>query len=194
MTIAMVFSLSTTPSVFTMLSPKFRPSFPSISITNPKIFRLDLCRAAKQQSGPVKKLPANKRKRKKVGGGGGSDESRGLSLEDVEIADDGDGFGADAGMNEDGRPLQRYQPLPLPKPPAGFVVDEQGRVVMVSNKRIATIVDSTSNFPLECIIRRVFKSPCGDECMLLCPVDTPVQILKSTNIEGWSAVCLLLHF
>lgn len=33
-----------------------------------------------------------------------------------------------------------YSALPLPKPPAGFVLDEQGRVVMASNKRIATIV------------------------------------------------------
>lgn len=83
---------------------------------------------------------------------------------------------------------QSYQPLPLPKPPAGFVLDNQGRVLMASSKRIATIVDSTNNFPLECVIRRVFRSSGGDECMLLCPVDTPVQILKSKNIDGWSAV------
>ncbi|XP_022750890.1 uncharacterized protein LOC111299737 isoform X4 [Durio zibethinus] len=43
-------------------------------------------------------------------------------------------------------------------------------------------------FPLECVIRRVFKSSRGDECMLLCPVDMPVEILKSINIDGWSAV------
>ncbi|RVX21483.1 hypothetical protein CK203_002060 [Vitis vinifera] len=49
-------------------------------------------------------------------------------------------------------------------------------------------VDSTNNFPLECVIRRVFRSSQGRECMLLCPVDTPVQILKSTNFDGWSAV------
>lgn len=82
----------------------------------------------------------------------------------------------------------RYQPLPLPKPPAGFLVDDQGRVVAVSDRRIATIVDPANNFPLECVIRRVFRSSQGDECMLLCPIDTPVQILKSTNFEGWSAV------
>lgn len=33
-------------------------------------------------------------------------------------------------------------------------------------------VDSTNNFPLECVIRRVFRSSQGSECMLLCPVDT----------------------
>eukprot|EP00262_Sarcandra_glabra_P006720 TRINITY_DN19210_c0_g1_i1.p1 TRINITY_DN19210_c0_g1~~TRINITY_DN19210_c0_g1_i1.p1 ORF type:complete len:303 (-),score=47.29 TRINITY_DN19210_c0_g1_i1:224-1132(-) len=81
-----------------------------------------------------------------------------------------------------------YTPSPLPKPPAGFLLDAHGRVLMASSKRIATIVDSTNNLPLECVIRRVFRSSRGDDCMLLCPVDTPVQILKSTNFDGWSAV------
>ncbi|OAY83317.1 hypothetical protein ACMD2_19085, partial [Ananas comosus] len=63
-----------------------------------------------------------------------------------------------------------------------------GRVLAAASKRIATIVDATNNLPLECVIRRVFQSSQGDECMLLCPVDTPVQILKSTNFNGWSAV------
>ncbi|RZC69668.1 hypothetical protein C5167_032878 [Papaver somniferum] len=59
---------------------------------------------------------------------------------------------------------------------------------MASSKRIATLVDSSNNLPLECVIRRVLRSSQDDEYMLLCPVDTPVQILKSTNIDGWSAV------
>ncbi|KAJ6917752.1 hypothetical protein NC652_019932 [Populus alba x Populus x berolinensis] len=50
------------------------------------------------------------------------------------------------------------------------------------------VVDPTNNYPLECVIRRIFRSSRGDECMLLCPADTPVQILKSVNIDGWSAV------
>lgn len=79
-------------------------------------------------------------------------------------------------------------PSPLPKPPAGFVLDGNGRILLVSNKRIATIVDATNNLPLDCVIRRVFASSNGDECLLLCPVDTPVQILKSTTFNGWSAV------
>lgn len=59
---------------------------------------------------------------------------------------------------------------------------------MAASKRTATIVDATNNLPLECVIRRVFESSQGQECMLLCPVDTPVQILKSSNFNGWSAV------
>lgn len=38
-----------------------------------------------------------------------------------------------------------YIPLPLPKPPAGFVIDDQGRVLMVAPRRIAIIVECTSN-------------------------------------------------
>ncbi|XP_020095120.1 uncharacterized protein LOC109714788, partial [Ananas comosus] len=83
---------------------------------------------------------------------------------------------------------QSHPTSPLPKPPAGFVLDAHGRVLAAASKRIATIVDATNNLPLECVIRRVFQSSQGDECMLLCPVDTPVQILKSTNFNGWSAV------
>ncbi|EOA18846.1 hypothetical protein CARUB_v10007468mg, partial [Capsella rubella] len=49
-------------------------------------------------------------------------------------------------------------------------------------------IDPTNSSPLDCVIRRVFTSSKGEDCMLLCPVDTPVQILKSTNIDGWSAV------
>ncbi|KAJ6839826.1 uncharacterized protein M6B38_311700 [Iris pallida] len=109
-------------------------------------------------------------------------------------AADGDGAAAEAaealveGGGGSGGRFQTYHPSPLPKPPAGFVLDGHGRVLMASSKRIATIVDAQNNLPLECVIRRVFESSQGIECMLLCPVDTPVQILKSTNFNGWSAV------
>ncbi|XP_062148548.1 uncharacterized protein LOC133857335 isoform X4 [Alnus glutinosa] len=155
--------------------------------------RLTLCRAANSQTGPVKKRPSNKKKKKSKASGGGSE---GLNLSDVEVVrdlgvvdNDVDGDDGEGGLSSDGRSLP-YQPMPLPKPPAGFVVDDHGRVVMASDpvKRIATVVDPTNNLPLECIVRRVFRSSQGNECMLLCPVDTPVQILKSTNIDGWSAV------
>ncbi|KAL5650668.1 hypothetical protein ACJX0J_041477, partial [Zea mays] len=49
-------------------------------------------------------------------------------------------------------------------------------------------IDDTNNRPLECIIRRVFRSSQDHDCMLLCPVDMPVQVLKSTNFSGWVAV------
>lgn len=76
----------------------------------------------------------------------------------------------------------------MPKPPAGFVLDDQGRCIAVASKRIVSINDETNNRPLECIIRRVFRSTQDHECLLLCPVDMPVQVLKSTNFSGWIAV------
>uniref|UniRef100_A0A0D9WBL1 Uncharacterized protein n=1 Tax=Leersia perrieri TaxID=77586 RepID=A0A0D9WBL1_9ORYZ len=76
----------------------------------------------------------------------------------------------------------------MPKPPAGFVLDEQGRCIAAASKRIVTIIDDTNKRPLECIIRRVFRSTQDHDCMLLCPVDMPVQVLKSSNFSGWIAV------
>ncbi|KAM0829346.1 hypothetical protein ACQ4PT_066930 [Festuca glaucescens] len=76
----------------------------------------------------------------------------------------------------------------MPKPPAGFVLDDQGRCIAAASKRIVTIMDDANNRPLECIIRRVFSSTQDHECLLLCPVDMPVQVLKSTNFSGWIAV------
>lgn len=175
----MAFSISTstttTSNLSFLLNPQFKNSLPlfSLSLSNPnprtRTHRF-FCRAANQQSKPI-----NKKRKKKSNHTNINDVSKGFGVNVDEIV-------------EEGENSQVYQPLPLPKPPAGFVVDDQGRVLMVSNKRIVTIVDSTNNFPLECIIRRVFRSSRGDECMLLCPVDTPVQILKSTNFDGWSAV------
>ena len=132
MTTSMVFSLTTTPpNLSILLNPQFRPSVPSISIskTNPnpihkrKTLRFALSGATKPPSGPVRKPPANKKRKKKAGRGSG----RGMNLDDLEN---------DLAMEEDG--LDVYQPLP--KPPAGFIVDDLGRVLMISNKRIATIV------------------------------------------------------
>ncbi|KAL2342890.1 hypothetical protein Fmac_004175 [Flemingia macrophylla] len=78
--------------------------------------------------------------------------------------------------------------MPLPEPPFGFVLDHTGNVIHASTNRLLTVVDPMNNLPLECVIRRQFKSSERDECMLLCPVDTPVQILKSTKVDGWSAI------
>ncbi|RYQ94318.1 uncharacterized protein LOC107614034 isoform X2 [Arachis ipaensis] len=76
---------------------------------------------------------------------------------------------------------------PLPKPPAGFVVDQRGKLVSASKHRLATLVDPANNLPLECVVRREFTSSQGHQCMLLCPVDLPIQILRSTGV-GWSDV------
>ncbi|KAG2716126.1 hypothetical protein I3760_03G109700 [Carya illinoinensis] len=197
-------SISTTPSApsssfsfFSFRHPSLPPfptstSFPIPNPSSTATLRLTLCRAAKSQTGPLKKPPANKKKKKSKGGGRGSEAS---NFREVEVVHDLGGDNGDAGedveeyLGSDERSLP-FQQMPLPKPPAGFVVDDHGRLVMASApaKRIATIVDPMNNLPLECVVRRVFKSSKGDECMLLCPVDTPVQILKSTNIDGWSAV------
>ncbi|XP_074320997.1 uncharacterized protein LOC141657610 [Silene latifolia] len=177
----------------TLLNSPSSLSYPSILKVTP--FSLNhhhklptiICAAAKQQSGSSVK-PNNKKKKKKaapiVSKGFGSESLD--RLEDKEFGIDDDDIDIDGGGK--GKRGDVYVPLPLPKPPAGFVVDDQGRVLMVAPKRLATIVDPTNNLPLECLIRRVFTNSKGEDCMLLCPVDTPIQILKSTNIEGWSAV------
>ncbi|KAJ8752963.1 hypothetical protein K2173_008698 [Erythroxylum novogranatense] len=147
-----------------------------------------VAQSTKSQNGNVKKVESasnsQKKKRKKK-------KNENLdNLRDVEIVERGSVD--DAADDQNGGDAKSvpflHQSMPLPKPPAGFVVDEAGRVLMASNKRLATIVDPSNNSPLECVIRRVFRNSKGDECLLLCPVDTPVQILKSTNVEGWSAV------
>ncbi|KAG7982825.1 hypothetical protein I3843_04G072700 [Carya illinoinensis] len=151
-------SISTTPSApssnLSFLSfnlhhplPPFAPSF-SISLPMPNpcptaTLRFTLCRAAKPQTAPPKKPPASKRKKKSKGGGSGSEA---LNLRDVEVVRDLDVVGNDNDVEEyvgsDARSLP-HQPMPLPKPPAGFVVDNHGRVVRASAaaKRIATIVN-----------------------------------------------------
>ncbi|XP_022844689.1 uncharacterized protein LOC111367852 [Olea europaea var. sylvestris] len=175
-------SCSTIPSNIVKISPKIPPSFvhyPQFKYSgiNTSAGRglLRCYASAKQQRGTGP--PATKKKKKPSGKG------KNIVEDDFEIDRSS---GVEVRQSESQQPP--YQQLPLPKPPAGFVLDDQGRVLMASNKRIATIVDTTNNFPLECVIRRVFRNSRGDECMLLCPVDTPVQILKSVNVEGWSAV------
>ncbi|KAA3464472.1 Porphobilinogen deaminase [Gossypium australe] len=199
-------SFTSTPS---FASPCFHhknplPSFPIwVPCRNPTNSSASalfpICFAAKPQTGgPVKKRSssaAGNKKRRKGKSGNDDGNLKEMSLRDVEIVEENDDFDEGSSSSSSStstttRSLAYYS-HPLPKPPAGFVVDDTGRVLMASNKRIASIVDSVNNNPLECVIRRVFKSSRGDECMLLCPVDMPVQILKSTNIDGWSAVCVL---
>ncbi|KAL8166295.1 hypothetical protein V2J09_007794 [Rumex salicifolius] len=155
-------------------------------------FRSVSCSAEKQpRSGSVKSN--QKRKKKKGSSGGGAPKERGLGFGGLEVLEDRDNGGYEE-EEDDGesdvrasRSQQGYVPPPLPKPPAGFVVDDQGRVLMASSKRIITVVDPTNNLPLECTIRRIFTSSKGAECMLLCPVDMPIEIVKNTS-DGWAAV------
>ncbi|XP_066350186.1 uncharacterized protein [Miscanthus floridulus] len=106
-----------------------------------------------------------------------------LDQDDYEY-DDGGGYDD----REEGRFAGGTRAAAMPKPPAGFVLDDQGRCIAAASKRIVTIIDDTSNRLLECIIRRVFRSSQDYDCLLLCPVDMPVQVLKSTNFSGWVAV------
>ncbi|KAG0580977.1 hypothetical protein KC19_4G214900 [Ceratodon purpureus] len=71
-------------------------------------------------------------------------------------------------------------PVSLLKPLAGFVLDDVGKVVLMAppQNRIVTIVDPTTRRPLECMIRRAFSSSSGEQCLLLLPLDMPLQILK----------------
>ncbi|XP_071698408.1 uncharacterized protein [Rutidosis leptorrhynchoides] len=197
-------SSTTLPNYTPLLNPKFNQLslFSSLSIhpkSNPNKFspkKHFFCFAAKQQqqqpTGPVKKQRQSssnskkpvKNKNKNSGFNKGFGGSSSVNDEDNDEFDEM----TSSSSSSSSKSKVRYQPVPLPKPPAGFLVDDQGRVVAVSDRRIATIVDPANNFPLECVIRRVFRSSQGDECMLLCPIDTPVQILKSANFEGWSAV------
>lgn len=76
--------------------------------------------------------------------------------------------------------------IPLPSPPAGFVVDDSGRVLLMAppEKRTAILVDPENQRMLECMVRRIFSSSQGEKCWLLCPLDMPVQILKMEENEG----------
>lgn len=71
-------------------------------------------------------------------------------------------------------------PVSLLKPLAGFVLDDSGKVVLMAppQNRIVTIVDPATGRPLECMIRRAFSSSSGEQCLLLLPLDMPLQILK----------------
>ncbi|KAL0535771.1 hypothetical protein IC582_024696 [Cucumis melo] len=145
-----------------------------------------LCRASNSQPGPFPKqsASASSKKRKKKDKG----DSKVFNPNNFEVVDDFSFDDAGPSSSTSTSTYLSYHPSTLPKPPAGFVLDDHGKVLMASNKRIATMVDPLNNLPLECVIRRIFRSSKGDDCMLLCPVDTPVQILKSKNIDGWSAV------
>lgn len=71
--------------------------------------------------------------------------SEALNLSDFEVVRDlgvdGNGDDVEEYLGSDARSLP-HQPMPLPKPPVGFMFDDHGRVMMASAaaKRIVTIV------------------------------------------------------
>ncbi|TKY73795.1 hypothetical protein E2542_SST02551 [Spatholobus suberectus] len=167
-------TLNAFPSSVRLELPFLLPSklkqarFPLFSLRIPTL-RAIICRASKSPTNPPKKRSSNNRNtisKKK------NNKSNAIAADSNSIS------------NPSPPP-----PLPtsLPKPPAGFVVDERGKVLTASRDRFATLVDPANNLPLECVVRREFTSSQGDDCMLLCPVDMPVQILTSTS-DGWSDV------
>ncbi|XP_061346855.1 uncharacterized protein LOC133292463 [Gastrolobium bilobum] len=176
------FKFPTVPISASFSIPNFNSSF-SFSI---------LCRATNSQTDPInkKKRSSSSSKKKKKKSSVGADDSNPLNFNDFEILHDfSSGVDAEnASTSSDSSLYYPPDPMPLPEPPAGFVLGDNGKVLLASTNRLATIVDPTNNLPLECVIRRVFRSSDRDECVLLCPVDTPIQILKSTKVDGWSAI------
>ncbi|KAK7247608.1 hypothetical protein RIF29_42494 [Crotalaria pallida] len=178
-------------------SSKFSASFPTPNSTFTTL-RATLCRATNSHShhnkpssssATTKKKKKNKTNNNNNNDGGDSDTFN--IVADFEIVQDFPAGVVDVRHeNEaaDYSSLRNPNSMALPEPPAGFILDDHANVVFASSDRLLTIVDPTNNLPLECVVRRVFRSSEGHECMLLCPVDTPVQILKSTNEDGWSAV------
>lgn len=131
--------------------------FVSFPVSNLNFVKLSpqLClAAAKSQSqsqtgtgGPVKKRSPNKKKKKKSRTEQTSLQE--LSFNDVDVES----------LNDD----ENYAPTPLPKPPAGFVVDDTGRALLASDKRIATIVSSffSSLFLCKCtLVSILILFPC----------------------------------
>lgn len=86
----------------------------------------------KRQSSSSASSSTSKKKKK----GKSLSGSKGGEIVDDFVVADSDDDGGSSGLSNG------YHPTPLPNPPAGFVVDDQGRVVMASNKRLATIVSS----------------------------------------------------
>ncbi|CAJ1974833.1 unnamed protein product [Sphenostylis stenocarpa] len=145
--------------------------FPLLSLPNPALHPV-ICRASESPTVPPKKRSSNNRNSKNNNKKKKNSKSKAVTADSNSVYN-----------------LSPLPPLPtsLPKPPAGFVVDERGKVLTASRDRLATLVDPANNLPLECVVRREFTSSQGDDCLLLCPVDMPVQIVKNTT-DGWSDV------
>ncbi|KAI5083116.1 hypothetical protein GOP47_0002859 [Adiantum capillus-veneris] len=112
--------------------------------------------------------------------------SRSSKFSDDEEEGESEGeFDFDEDADLDSEVEASLEHLTMPIPPAGFVLAEDGSVSVMAppHKRVATLVDSQTKLPLDCLIRRVFSSSDGRQCFLLCPLDTPLQILKIDDGE-----------
>ncbi|KOM40541.1 hypothetical protein LR48_Vigan04g073900 [Vigna angularis] len=156
---------------FLLPSKLNKVGFPSFSLPNPTL-RPVICRASESSTVPPKKRSSNNRNSKNNNKKKKNTKSKAITTDSNSVYN-----------------LAPLPPLPtsLPKPPAGFVVDERGKVLSASTDRLATLVDPANNLSLECVVRREFTSSQGDDCLLLCPADMPVQIVKHTP-NGWSDV------
>lgn len=143
----MAFSLHKQPHNLPFLSFHHKLPFPSFPISlslpsTPNGLQTPplLCASTHSHTGPVKKRSSTKKRKKKanadvdVSSADAEADSERLSFGDVEIVGTS-GVSSGAHGSSSG-----YHPTPLPKPPAGFVLDDQGKVLMASNKRIATLV------------------------------------------------------
>lgn len=122
-------------------------SFPvSLSVSSPnntRHLRLLITSALNPQTGqPTKKTStgsgSTNKKRKKKGKTANPKEN--WELRDADVFEEDDD-GSDYSSSSSSRSLTTFNSPPtIPKPPAGFVIDETGRVLMASKKRIATVV------------------------------------------------------
>lgn len=151
MAISMWFSSATAANLCrTHFQKHPSPSFPVNICLPPTKLNLQqlLCAAAaaESQTGPVKKANRKKRKGKNESSSNSVSKSKSkpksvkeVSWSDVDVEIVDDDYDNEESSNDGSF---GYSTAPLPKPPAGFVVDDTGRVLMASNKRIATIVSS----------------------------------------------------
>lgn len=150
----MAFSFSlTSPSPSSTLSysnilhqfPNPSSSFPvSLSVSSPsntrRHLRLSITSALNPQtkkastgsSGGGGNGGTNKKRKKK---GKSSNLKENWEVRDAVVLEEEEDYNDD-----DDASLARNSPPTIPKPPAGFVIDETGRVLMASKKRIATVV------------------------------------------------------
>ncbi|CAI5466271.1 unnamed protein product, partial [Closterium sp. Yama58-4] len=105
------------------------------------------------------------------GRGGGSD------VEEEEEEEEEEG-----GDSEEEEALK----LPMPSPPAGFVLDDDGEVVLAApaERRTLTIHDPITNRSLDCVIRRAFSNSLGVPFFLLHPLDTPIMFFRISGRTG----------